>query len=245
MASVAGSMSTTRTLPDLGLPRTSSWPAPLLLMSETDGRTDSRPSVQSMSDQRSARASPRRMPVVASSIQATCSCPSTPWAGRSTGAPARALWDFLFPKRGQLFELLGPWGMYREGKPYYDPALQAMHENHIHASAYASGTNSARPGYALVGEQGPELVRFRGGEQVYDPAATRRYVTAGGAAGGAAPVFSVDVNAVLENPVTGEQVTAHVKQVAVTVADAPYRASGAACPGWEELLRRLWTRDPK
>jgi len=31
---------------------------------------------------------------------------------------------------------------------------------------YASGTSSARPGVAWVGEKGPELVRFKGGEQV-------------------------------------------------------------------------------
>lgn len=31
---------------------------------------------------------------------------------------------------------------------------------------YASGTSSARPGVAWVGEKGPELVRFKGGEEV-------------------------------------------------------------------------------
>ena len=31
---------------------------------------------------------------------------------------------------------------------------------------YASGTESAAPGFALVGEHGPELVYFNGGEQV-------------------------------------------------------------------------------
>lgn len=31
---------------------------------------------------------------------------------------------------------------------------------------YANGTSSAAPGWAVVGERGPELVRFRGGEQV-------------------------------------------------------------------------------
>lgn len=35
---------------------------------------------------------------------------------------------------------------------------------------YASGTSYAAPGYAWVGEQGPEIVRFRGGEQVYTAA---------------------------------------------------------------------------
>lgn len=39
--------------------------------------------------------------------------------------------------------------------------------------AYAGGTNSAARGLALVGERGPELVRFGGGEQVYDAGRTR------------------------------------------------------------------------
>ncbi len=31
---------------------------------------------------------------------------------------------------------------------------------------YAAGTTSAQPGFALVGEEGPELVFFHGGEQI-------------------------------------------------------------------------------
>ena len=34
------------------------------------------------------------------------------------------------------------------------------------AAAYASGTTNAMKGLALVGEKGPELVKFGGGEQV-------------------------------------------------------------------------------
>jgi SLT domain-containing protein/phage-related protein len=34
------------------------------------------------------------------------------------------------------------------------------------ANYYASGTRSAKPGWSWVGENGPELVRFKGGEQV-------------------------------------------------------------------------------
>ncbi len=37
---------------------------------------------------------------------------------------------------------------------------------------YWTGTNSASPGLALVGERGPELVDFRGGERVHDASAT-------------------------------------------------------------------------
>jgi phage-related protein len=46
---------------------------------------------------------------------------------------------------------------------------------------YASGTASARPGWAWVGERGPEMVRFRGGEQVI-PA---RAIAGSGGRGGA------------------------------------------------------------
>ena len=35
-------------------------------------------------------------------------------------------------------------------------------------SGYATGTNNATAGLHIVGEQGPELVRFKGGEQVYN-----------------------------------------------------------------------------
>ena len=37
---------------------------------------------------------------------------------------------------------------------------------------YASGTNNAAPGFALVGEEGPELVYFNGGEKVLDASRT-------------------------------------------------------------------------
>lgn len=37
---------------------------------------------------------------------------------------------------------------------------------------YASGTDNARPGWALVGEQGPELLFFRGGEKVLNATRT-------------------------------------------------------------------------
>lgn len=50
--------------------------------------------------------------------------------------------------------------------------------------AYASGTSYARAGIALVGEDGPEMVRFRGGEQVSTAAETARMLAGGGMSGG-------------------------------------------------------------
>ena len=44
--------------------------------------------------------------------------------------------------------------------------------------AYASGTLSAAAGWALVGEEGPELVQMRGGERVYDAGETGRMFSA-------------------------------------------------------------------
>ena len=43
-------------------------------------------------------------------------------------------------------------------------------------NAYASGTLSAEPGIALVGEEGPELVRFKGGETVYTADETEQII---------------------------------------------------------------------
>lgn len=84
--------------------------------------------------------------------------------------------------------------------------------NEVVQHAYASGTASAAAGYAIVGEDGPELVYFRGGERVltadetrqalgavYPSAPQMRYVGAGAPAiaGGGA----VQIRAVIDVPV--------------------------------------------
>lgn len=84
--------------------------------------------------------------------------------------------------------------------------------NEVVQHAYASGTASAAAGYAIVGEDGPELVYFRGGERVltadetrqalgavYPSAPQLRYVGAGAPAiaGGGA----VQIRAVIDVPV--------------------------------------------
>ena len=45
---------------------------------------------------------------------------------------------------------------------------------------YASGTNNATKGIHLVGEKGPELVYFNGGETVLNAEKTRNIITSGG-----------------------------------------------------------------
>jgi SLT domain-containing protein len=44
---------------------------------------------------------------------------------------------------------------------------------------YATGTNNARKGLHLVGEAGPELVRFNGGEKVMNNRATNKALASG------------------------------------------------------------------
>lgn len=55
----------------------------------------------------------------------------------------------------------------------YHVEQAALSPYKIGASAYASGTISASPGLAIVGENGPELVFFRGGERVLTADETR------------------------------------------------------------------------
>lgn len=51
--------------------------------------------------------------------------------------------------------------------------LISYSETHGEIQAYASGTNNAERGFALVGENGPELVYFKGGERVLTAEETR------------------------------------------------------------------------
>lgn len=46
--------------------------------------------------------------------------------------------------------------------------------------AYAAGTRSAKQGWAIVGEEGPELVELGGGERVYNARQTRRMLSGNG-----------------------------------------------------------------
>jgi phage-related tail protein len=65
----------------------------------------------------------------------------------------------------------------------FDQATRAMDKvdslfNNVF-SGYATGTNNATSGIHLVGEAGPELVRFRGGEQVLNTANTQKALEGG------------------------------------------------------------------
>lgn len=74
----------------------------------------------------------------------------------------------------------------------YNTARQARQER-----AYASGTSSAEAGLALVGEEGPELVMMRGGEQVLNASRTQstlEAMTTGSSSGNVEVVFNIEGN---------------------------------------------------
>jgi phage-related tail protein len=58
-----------------------------------------------------------------------------------------------------------------------DEQRKAWHKltmSELRMSGYAGGTSSAMPGLRWVGENGPELMAFRGGERVYNAGDSRR-----------------------------------------------------------------------
>jgi len=65
-----------------------------------------------------------------------------------------------------------------------------------HIEPLAGGTRSASPGLKLVGEQGPEIVRLRGGERVFDAGSTARGL-AGGSDGIAAALRALAARPVI------------------------------------------------
>ncbi len=64
------------------------------------------------------------------------------------------------------------WGMRYIAQRYGNPARAWDFWTKHHW--YAGGTRSARPGLAMVGERGPELISMRGGERVFDDRETQR-----------------------------------------------------------------------
>jgi phage-related protein len=56
---------------------------------------------------------------------------------------------------------------------------------------YATGTNNATSGLHLVGEAGPELIDFRGGERVYNASNTEKILSNAGSGGNS---FNVTFN---------------------------------------------------
>lgn len=79
-----------------------------------------------------------------------------------------------------------------------DTAGGAALRNFRELEGYATGTDYARAGIALVGENGPELVRFRGGESVVNADNTRAILSNSGGSGAVyniSPSFVINGNA--------------------------------------------------
>jgi uncharacterized protein YjiS (DUF1127 family) len=93
------------------------------------------------------------------------------------------------------------------------------------APHFASGTTSAPGGWAVVGEQGEELVRMPRGSQVFNAADTRRMLGGSGSAANAANDLHVHVH--LEGAVMGEEVKSWVAQ---GVVQAVKEANGNVLP---------------
>jgi hypothetical protein len=82
-------------------------------------------------------------------------------------------------------------------------------------AGFAAGTGSAPPGWAWVGEQGPELMRFRGGEQVMSAPVSAAVAAGRGGAGGDTYYITVNVPPTVNPADAGRQIAnllgAHIK----------------------------------
>jgi hypothetical protein len=80
-----------------------------------------------------------------------------------------SMWGDLF---GSIFgNSGGPNALVGGAGASSDAAFEMMNAG---AGAFADGTPNAPPGWAVVGEAGPELVKFRGGERVFSNAESQR-----------------------------------------------------------------------
>lgn len=87
------------------------------------------------------------------------------------------LYDEIARKAGIILPTVSSTGLGEADKYYHPKAedirnLRMMGEHSV--MQYASGTTSAPAGLAWVGENGPELMRMRGGERVYNAEQSRR-----------------------------------------------------------------------
>jgi hypothetical protein len=108
----------------------------------------------------------------------------------------------------------------------------------VRGAGYASGTTGAAPGWAMVGERGPELMHFKGGETVIPNHALRGY--AGGTGGVVVHLSAPSIKqmaAVLGAYVAGIVRTIQSKYV-VNVAGGPAGGRGAASL---YQVERYWT----
>lgn len=95
----------------------------------------------------------------------------------ATAAKAKTMPLDLLYKIQQGAGYTGSQGVYKQGSTYL--------------TGYASGTDSATPGLHIVGENGPEILNFKGGERVTDAPTTKSVL----GKNQAAPVINISVQA--------------------------------------------------
>ena len=110
----------------------------------------------------------------------------------------------------------------------------------MYRNRYASGTENAQPGWALVGENGPELMFFNGGEKVLnaaqtsalqtkpEPAVSAKLATAGGSVPPVQVTFQIDGNATQE---TVQDLRAFADEIVGRVMDTLEDAQADAARG--------------
>lgn len=93
-------------------------------------------------------------------------------AGRATIQGYVDAANDMLPQVKSAYENLAKAASNALGTPSYSNSAYAANSS---VPMYASGTDNAAPGLALVGEDGPELVYFNGGEKVMDAAKTAAF----------------------------------------------------------------------
>ena len=122
------------------------------------------------------------------------------------------------------------------GTPSYSNSAYAANSNR----GYATGTESAQPGWAMVGENGPELMFFNGGEKVLnaaqtsalqaesEPAVSAKLAPAGGSMPPVQVTFQIDGNATQE---TVQDLRAFADEIVERVMDTMEDAQADAARG--------------
>ena len=83
--------------------------------------------------------------------------------------------DHMLPAVQQAYAELGRTAANALGLDLYYTSRGHSGDAGDHLAAYASGTSNAPPGWAWVGEEGPELMRMRGGETILPAEVSREY----------------------------------------------------------------------
>ncbi|NCE66062.1 hypothetical protein D1159_16115 [Pseudoflavonifractor sp. 524-17] len=137
-------------------------------------------------------------------------------------------WDMLPAVRG-AYAGLGREAINAMGSPSYSGGVPTARR--ITGRGYASGTRNAEPGWAMVGEEGPEVLFFNGGEVVLNARQTSALLAKpepavsalpAAGAGGSAARPSVEISIHIEGNATketAEEIGARASEIADLVID--------------------------